>query len=429
MLDTLFSLIQETLSNTETLTALPFAFGLISPDENASASDFINSSEKDATPANDNGRVPKLENDAKISHKFLNDNRISIPAYEDITKDNIVFVSTTDNFKNLLESNFGTAVITVQTQSGPLLTENAWVFNNEYHTSIIDTIRLYCKADGGASGGGTNYGLFTINIYSVNGSNEPDTLLGTSTEQIHTFNDSNSFIDVVFGTPVSISDQEKIAIAIVYETTDDDGLALGGASSQNALAQFEKSGSDWIVGTRNTPYLRLDMALIGGDALISDKDETIRRQFDGIALNDALAGENVVINTGKLFDRLTGIVKGTDYYLGNDGAITTTPNNIPIGVGISTTEIKVPKYFGKSTLEWDGSVSTFTATTHGIFFGVSTYNSSARTFTVNSNGISFTFLNDSTNTPIQFCLPLSPGDTISYTGGLGTIKGIFKPLS
>ena len=35
------------------------------------ASDFINDSQRDATPANDTGRVPKLESDAKIARTFL----------------------------------------------------------------------------------------------------------------------------------------------------------------------------------------------------------------------------------------------------------------------------------------------------------------------------------------------------------------------
>jgi len=40
-------------------------------DENILAEDFINESEKDATPANDEGRVAKLEDDGKISPVFL----------------------------------------------------------------------------------------------------------------------------------------------------------------------------------------------------------------------------------------------------------------------------------------------------------------------------------------------------------------------
>lgn len=43
----------------------------ISPDNTARADDFINESEKDATPANDAGRGVKLESDATISREFL----------------------------------------------------------------------------------------------------------------------------------------------------------------------------------------------------------------------------------------------------------------------------------------------------------------------------------------------------------------------
>lgn len=44
---------------------------MIATGQQASAEDFINDSERDATPANDEGRVPKLEGDAKIARTFL----------------------------------------------------------------------------------------------------------------------------------------------------------------------------------------------------------------------------------------------------------------------------------------------------------------------------------------------------------------------
>lgn len=43
----------------------------IDPNNDILASDFIDESEADAVPANDAGRVPKLETDAKISSKFI----------------------------------------------------------------------------------------------------------------------------------------------------------------------------------------------------------------------------------------------------------------------------------------------------------------------------------------------------------------------
>jgi hypothetical protein len=45
---------------------------MISPDEAIVSSDFISESEKDATPANDEGRVPKLESDGKLSEVWFN---------------------------------------------------------------------------------------------------------------------------------------------------------------------------------------------------------------------------------------------------------------------------------------------------------------------------------------------------------------------
>ena len=43
---------------------------MISPGQNGEASDFIDKSEQDATPANDAGRVPKLEADGRLHSDF-----------------------------------------------------------------------------------------------------------------------------------------------------------------------------------------------------------------------------------------------------------------------------------------------------------------------------------------------------------------------
>jgi hypothetical protein len=45
---------------------------MINAGDTIRADDFINESEKDETPANDEGRVPKLEDDAKLSETWFN---------------------------------------------------------------------------------------------------------------------------------------------------------------------------------------------------------------------------------------------------------------------------------------------------------------------------------------------------------------------
>lgn len=73
----------------------------ITPDQTAEASDFINESEADAVPANDAGRVPKLESDGKLSPYFVrginrgdgSDGVLNIPSgttYIDCNYQNIV---------------------------------------------------------------------------------------------------------------------------------------------------------------------------------------------------------------------------------------------------------------------------------------------------------------------------------------------------
>lgn len=57
----------------------------ITPDNTARADDFIYASEKDATPANDEGRVVKLDDNAKIDDAFLYDIEIGSGVDGDVT--------------------------------------------------------------------------------------------------------------------------------------------------------------------------------------------------------------------------------------------------------------------------------------------------------------------------------------------------------
>lgn len=68
----IFEILQNIVQQWDILSLAVLPFGTIGSDETARASDFINESERDATPSNDVGRVPKLESDGMLSHLFLN---------------------------------------------------------------------------------------------------------------------------------------------------------------------------------------------------------------------------------------------------------------------------------------------------------------------------------------------------------------------
>ena len=72
---------------------------------NGLASDFINESEKDATPANDEGRVPKLESDAKIGNAFIKGGAVlPLIANQDLTIGDVV--GATENMENYVSKSF-----------------------------------------------------------------------------------------------------------------------------------------------------------------------------------------------------------------------------------------------------------------------------------------------------------------------------------
>jgi hypothetical protein len=81
----------------------------IQSDQNARADDFINSSEKDVTPANDNGRVVKLEQvageDAKISNKFISNplpwqDDVAYVKYDEVSFNKEIYVANVSSTGN-----------------------------------------------------------------------------------------------------------------------------------------------------------------------------------------------------------------------------------------------------------------------------------------------------------------------------------------
>lgn len=107
----------------------------ITTGQNADAADFINESERDAVPANDNGRVPKLEGDAKLSPVFLRDQLASDGSDGDLT---ITSGTTTidcggaqlvvKNYKDISITGTGKLAFSNPHANGTTIILNCWSF-------------------------------------------------------------------------------------------------------------------------------------------------------------------------------------------------------------------------------------------------------------------------------------------------------------
>ena len=118
-------------------------------------------------------------------------------------------------------------------------------------------------------------------------------------------------------------------------------------------------------------------------------------QFLGFALNNAVDGDTVYIQTAGLVPGFTGLTKGLEYYVGNTaGTISSTVGNVPIKVGnaVSSTQLLLnrEKIFG--SLEQKGSAyvaatSTMRAYTDGNIYWNMQSNAAAMNCTLTINAI------------------------------------------
>lgn len=126
------------------------------------------------------------------------------------------------------------------------------------------------------------------------------------------------------------------------------GSSLG--RLQSALpTQTDDVATKGYVDSHNTHYdvYTASVALVGGRCVAMGTSglvyltESTLPAFVGVTAADAAANADVTVSLGPVIGGFTGIVMGKIYYLGNDGAIQTTETNCAIGVGVSTTEIRL----------------------------------------------------------------------------------------
>ncbi len=89
-----------------------------------------------------------------------------------------------------------------------------------------------------------------------------------------------------------------------------------------------------------------------GQAYISDNANYADSKVDGIVLNTASSGNACYVQTSGVVGNLSGLTAKEVYYLGAAGALTTTDNNIPVGVAVTTTALKLLKNINSAPTQY-----------------------------------------------------------------------------
>ncbi len=399
---------------------------MIQPDEIIRADDFINESEADATPANNEGRVAKLEDDGKISPFFIKGLDIFAIAGENIdgsSTPKAVFIAKNNQTptKIVNVATTPTTAITIdQTQRA------SQVFLNTDFDFITEV-----KWGSGQSGIDLDDNLY-VEIYAVDGSDYPTgSALASKVFNQTDFLDGDSIC--VFDTPASVSRNTKYAVvmrALTTSSADDytfNRTTLNPSSIYpNTVKFFNGSWAD-SGNYANNFYVKGLQDHTEGKIYKSDKDISQRAVVDGFITKNYLEDDEVVVFTN-VVDGFSGLTIAQKYYLENDGDLDSTGDIIAC-FAISATKVKFRKNVSIGTQitifsypsDSNTNQDTYEIENDGFIFG--TLNSTGSTgataeiqYIDDNESLNFTVVSVSNNESNSFCMPVKKGARLVIDG-------------
>ena len=153
----------------------------------------------------------------------------------------------------------------------------------------------------------------------------------------------------------------------------------------------------YTASTTITKMNAVYMATSTGNILQSNASYTASStyyQFNGFALNNAVDGGTVYVQTAGIVSGFTGLTKGLEYYIDNTaGAISSTMGNVPIKIGnaVSTTQILINREKKLGGIEYSTSkdnVTVYSYTDGQVSFGA-TQSGGALTCSITINGTNY----------------------------------------
>lgn len=333
----------------------------IAAGNSALASDFINNGEADASPVNDNGRVPKLEDvmdeDAKLHPRWIKGGSMkSLTAGENITKDDAIMLITADS-KLVVGCGYSG-------ENG--FPERIQATNDYYAQSFttpsdgisIITARLNLYKQGSPTGNltvalraassdlptGANLATDTINVATIP-TNDPQVYEFSFTYAHTAGNQYAIVLDPSALTNINTSDE-------VFIEMSDAGIANGVASSSSDGSSWSSLGTDMMFD--------VDIKYGNAGEVYLSNNEVVPSPLYGIAKETFTAGNDGYCQFSDICEDLSGLTVGVPYFISDtNGDITTNEDEgVYIGHALSSTSLSMYSrpYYGAAQ-DYSGNVS------------------------------------------------------------------------
>lgn len=237
--------------------------------------------------------------------------------------------------------------------------------NSGYGTAIIGTVSGTSISFGSASVYLSSYCNFPSIAYDSNSnkiiisyrntlnSNRGESVVGTVSGTSISFGTPSVFESSTVDSISSAFDSSANKIVVVYSAIDNlnYGTAVVGTLSGtsigfNAPIVFESANLDYISAIYDSvnkkvviSYRDIDGSLYG-TSIVFQAGFTNSSDFIGItdqAIADTATG--AVIVQGGVSEKVSGLTTGSDYYVQDDGSLSTTVSSVPAGRALSSTSI------------------------------------------------------------------------------------------
>ena len=185
----------------------------ITPGSGIVTSDFINRSQKDATPANDQNRVPKLESDAKVHHDFIRGKSvITLTAKESLVAGNLV--GTSNGINGYVAKAFNKIIATL---TPPSHTSPPWSPNppDITYTKLHWLTSNSFVVEFGIYGGGSGFASRSMNAMA--GTIDLTTLTITWGTAVVIVEDSGGSMNGAWGGICVVDTNKFVGIGQVYQ--------------------------------------------------------------------------------------------------------------------------------------------------------------------------------------------------------------------
>lgn len=375
-------------------------------DQDILASDFINKSERDATKANDDGRVPKLEDDGYLHEEFVK----AIQSFKmretvDGTTTPVPVFVATDNYLQQAKANTTAkkwfSGFMRQAATGKSATflngQQYTTATSQSHTLNAGTDRLVLIVINMALVGTTvtattvtwngnsctkllnNHGNragMDVWYYAAGsgGSATGNIVITGATGQASVFADNWEFVDQSspFQSSQIAAAVSGLTIATALTLTQSTSRVLQYHCDRNGNA-VTMDGTLSVRYTEGTSRKSADAEMYGTRAIaLSSSTSTTSYTATDRGVGASLALKNSTTNDfnaevwyERIVGGFSGLTTGSTYYVTDAGGISTTAGTtpIPVGIAISATEIYVQPQKRKAS-----GVATFSANTDVIAF-------------------------------------------------------------